>query len=166
MSKKMIFLFLLCLTSLSASSLRAETEKHQFQLGAGLGLAAISDGGGVSFDFDLEPEFFITKHVSVSGRLDLTVGNLDSLLFGARGKYYFSFENHPRFNLFAGMGLGYVANFDGKNFGDFAPVIFGFQYDLTKHIKVGSEISLNIFFAGPGTAVGTRFLPAQLKWAF
>lgn len=150
-------------------SSQANTEKGQFQLGAGLGLFVGSDNLDAAFDIDIEPEYFITEHVSLSGRFDGTVGGTDSVGFGARFRYYFDIPNHERWNVFVGAGAGFVIAFNPGNdstYGDIAIPVFGFQYDITKHIKLGSDVSFNILFNGNDAAFATRLMPLQFKWAF
>jgi len=159
--------FLLLLSTLSKPSLAA-TQQGQFQLGTGIGLFVGSDRFDPAFDIDVEPEYFFTDHISLSGRFDATVGGTDSVGFGARFRYYFNFPNHSRFSLFVGAGAGFLVALDHNSsaFGDIALPVFGFQYDLTKHVKLGSDISFNILFNGDKAAFATRLIPIQFKWAF
>lgn len=147
-------------------TLHADTRARQFQLQGGFGLFTGTDGLGVSFDMSLEPEFFFTEHTSLSLRLDGTVADVDSFGVGSRFRYYFDIPSAPRFNIFVGAGIGFVAQFGGPDFGDAALPVFGFQYDLTDHFKIGSDFSFDILFNGNNTAFATRLLPVVLKWAF
>lgn len=159
-------LFVISLTLLSLSPAFASTQKHSLQLGSGVGLFVGSEGFDASFDFDLEPEFFVTDHASLSFRFDLTVGGFDSAHLGSRFRYYFDIPNHERFSLYIGAGGGVIVNFHGSNFGDIAVPVFGFQYDLTDHIRLGSDVSFDIVFNGSNAAFATRLMPIQFKWAF
>jgi len=163
------FIALFVSSTLFPSLSQADTHKHQFQLGAGVGLFVGSDNLDAAFDIDLEPEYFITEHISLSGRFDGTVGGTDSVHFGARFRYYFDIPNHERWNLYAGAGAGFMIAFNPGNdstFGDFAIPVFGFQYDLTKHIKLGSDVSFDIIFDSHNAAFATRLMAIQFKWAF
>jgi hypothetical protein len=62
--------------------------------------------------------------------------------------------------------MGFVINFNGADFGDAAIPVFGWQYDLTEHLKIGSDISFDILFNGDNAEFGTRLMPAVLKYAF
>ncbi len=170
MRTKTLLLFIVVLFSITFFSLssHASTQKGQFQLGTGIGIFVGSDRFDPAFDIDLEPEYFVTDHISLSGRFDGTVGGTDSVGFGARFRYYFDFPNHERFNLFVGAGVGFLVAFDHNTsaFGDFALPVFGFQFDLTKHVKLGSDVSFNILFNGDKAAFATRLMPIQFKWAF
>jgi hypothetical protein len=161
--------FVLVLSMITGRFAQASTEKHQFQLGTGVGVFVGTDGLDASFDIDIEPEYFLTQHVSISGRFDGTVGGVDSVHFSGRFRYYFNFPNHNRFSIYVGAGAGFIVAFNGPGttgFGDFAIPVFGFQYDLTKHIKLGSDISFDIVFNGDGAEFATRLMPIQFRWAF
>jgi hypothetical protein len=147
---------------------QASTEKHQFQLGTGVGVFVGTKGLDAAFDIDIEPEYFVTQHVSISGRFDGTVGGTDSVHFGGRFRYYFNFPSHPRFSLYVGAGIGAMVAFNNGShaFGDVAIPVFGFQYDLAKHVKLGSDVSFDIVFNGDTAAFATRLMPVQFKWAF
>lgn len=153
---------------LAARPLQAETQKGQFQLGTGFGVFVGSEGLGPSFDIDLEPEYFVTKHFSLSGRFDGTVGGTDSVHFGMRFLYYFNFPQHNRFDVYVGGGAGAIVAFDGgtSGLGDFALPVFGFQYELSKHVRLGSDFSFDVVFNGNTAAFATRIMPLQFKWVF
>ncbi len=148
------------------SDAQASTESHQFQLTVGPGIFVGSKEIDPSFDFNVEPEYFFTKNMSASFRFDVTAGGIDSIHLGGRFRYYFDLPNHSRWNLYIGAGAGGIINFDGGGYGDFAIPVFGYQYDLTKHIKFGSEISFDIVFNKQEAAFATRLMPIQFKWAF
>ncbi|MFO1520138.1 MAG: hypothetical protein U1F57_10825 [bacterium] len=159
--------FVLCFTFLASSPSQASTSRHQFQLGTGFGVFVGTKGLDPSFDIDLEPEYFLTDHISLSFRFDGTVGGVDSVHFGGRFRYYLTFAQHPRFSIYFGAGAGGGVVFDGGGgFGDIAIPVFGFQYDLTKHIKLGSDVSFDIVFNSNDVAFATRLMPVQFKWAF
>lgn len=143
---------------------RAETSSRQIVLNFPLGVAVGSEGLGASFDIGFEPEFFFTKHTSLSLRLEGTVGDTDTFHIGSRFRYYFNVS--PRVDIFVGAGIGFVANFDGADFGDAALPVFGWQYDLTHHFKIGSDVSFDIVFNGNNVAFLSRLMPVVLKWAF
>jgi len=149
-----------------ASRADAATQARQFQLNGGFGLFVATDGLGPSFDFSLEPEFFFTEHATLSFRFDLTVGDVDSAHLGGRFRWYFDIPGHDKVNLYVGAGIGGVINFNGSNFGDAQLPVFGWQYDLTPHFKLGSEISFDILFNGNFVGFGTRLMPVVLKYAF
>ncbi len=160
--------FLGLVFSLAGTAPRAEaaTNARQFQLNGGFGLFVATGGLDAAFDFSLEPEYFFTEHLTLSFRFDLTVGGTDSAHLGARFRYYFDLPGHSRANLYVGVGMGFVINFNGPDFGDAAIPVFGWQYDLMEHFKIGSEVSLNILFNGNNVAFGTRLMPLVLKYAF
>jgi len=160
------FLSLCALMLASSSPARASTQDGQFQLGTGVGVFVGSDGLDASFDFDIEPEYFVTQHVSISGRFDITAGGVDSVHFGARARYYLTFANHSKWSIYFGGGAGVIIDFDGNAAGDIAVPVFGFQYDLTDHIKLGSDVSFDIVFDGDDAAFATRLMPVQFKWVF
>jgi hypothetical protein len=140
------------------------TEARQIQLNGGLGVFVGTEGLGASFDFSLEPEFFITTHNSVSLRMDITAGDTDSFHVGSRWRYYFDITKN--IDVFAGLGLGFVVNFNGGDFGDAALPVFGWQYAFGEHFKVGSDVSFNIIFNGNNAAFAARLMPAVVKWTF
>ncbi len=162
----LVFVFALTLFSFFFSSAQASTSRHQFQLGTGVGVLFGSGALDPSFDFDLEPEFFLTDHMSVSFRFDATVGGLDSVFFGGRFRYYLTFVDHSKWSVYFGAGAGGMIRFDGDDLGDIAIPALGFQYDLTDHVKIGSDVSLDLIFGGDDFDVGMRLMPLQLKWAF
>ncbi len=155
-----LLLVLGCVTSAQAS-----TQSRQFQLNGGVGVFVGTEGLGAAFDFSLEPEFFFTEHNTLSVRMDFTAGNTDSFHIGARWRYYFDLPSE-KINLFVGVGIGGVVNFNGGNFGDAALPVFGWQYDLGQHLKIGSDISFDIIFNGNNVAFAARLMPVVLKWAF
>ncbi|GEM_PF-3429876 len=164
-------LFILILVSgiFIAKPSYADTQKHQFQLGTGVGVFVGTDNLDASFDIDVEPEFFLTKHLSLSGRFDGMIGGTDGVHFGSRLRYYFNIPNHSRFSIYVGGGAGFMLAFDNNDthaFGDFAVPVFGFQYDLSEHVKIGSDISFDIIFNGDDAAFATRIQVVQFKWAF
>ncbi|MBL7685179.1 MAG: outer membrane beta-barrel protein [Deltaproteobacteria bacterium] len=168
MKRILLSLLFVALSLFSIETAQAATKKHQFQLGTGLGLFAGNKGIGTSFDFDLEPEFFITDHISASLRLDFTVGRADTIHVGARGRYYLTFANHQKWSVYFGMGFGGIFNLNsgGGNYGDLALPVVGFQYDFNDHIKLGSDVSLDIVFGQGDVGIATRLMPVQFKWAF
>jgi len=151
------------LGGLSAPAL-ADTQARQFVLNLPLGVAVGTEGLGASFDVGLEPEFFFTEHTSLGLRLEGTVGDTDTFHVGARFRYYFDIT--PKVNLFVGAGMGFVANFDGADFGDAAIPVFGWQYDIGEHFKIGSDVSFDIVFNENNVAFLTRLMPVVVKWAF
>ncbi|HCU25620.1 MAG TPA: hypothetical protein DF383_11445 [Deltaproteobacteria bacterium] len=168
-----IFAAALLLSGVSLS--HADTQARQFVLNTGFGLFinygdfAGTEGLNGAFDIALEPEYFFSEHTSLSFRFDATVGGIDSIHFGASFRYYFDIPNHPRNNLYLGAGFGGGVVFvdgDDTGFGDFAIPVFGWQYDIGEHFKIGSEISFNILFNGHDAAFATRLMPLVLKWAF
>jgi outer membrane protein with beta-barrel domain len=160
-----LFLFVAANLALSRPT-QAATSKGQFQLGTGVGVFAGTKGLDASFDFDVEPEYFVTEHVSISGRFDITAGGTDSVHFGARARYYFTLNNHTKWSIYVGGGAGAIIDFDGNVAGDIAIPVFGFQYDLAKHVKLGSDVSFDIVFDGDEAAFATRLMPVQFRWAF
>lgn len=160
--------FLLAVLTLGLFPLtaQAETRARQFQLQGGFGVFVGTDGLDAAFDISLEPEFFFSEHASLSLRLDGGIGGVDTFHIGPRFRYYFDIPSAPKFNIFVGAGIGYVANFDGADFGDVALPVFGFQYDLTEHFKIGSDFSFDIVFNGNDVGFAARLLPLVLKWAF
>lgn len=163
---KFLLLSFFSLAFFISSQAQASTESHQFQLTVGPGIFVGSKGLDPSFDFNVEPEYFFTNHMSASFRFDITAGGIDSVHLGGRFRYYFDLPNHSRWNLYVGAGAGGIINLDGGGYGDFAIPVFGYQYDLTKHIKFGSDISFDIIFNKHEAAFATRLMPIQFKWAF
>lgn len=163
---KFIFFSFFALTFFISSHVKASTESHQFQLTVGPGIFVGSKGLDPSFDFNVEPEYFFTNHMSASFRFDVTAGGINSVHLGGRFRYYFDLPNHSRWNLYVGAGIGGIINLDGGGYGDFAIPVFGYQYDLTKHIKFGSDISFDIVFNKHEAAFAARLMPIQFKWAF
>lgn len=164
--KKALFIVSFVLLGVHAMPAKAATNARQFQLSGGFGVFVGTEGLDAAFDFSLEPEFFFTEHATLSFRFDLTAGGTDSAQLGARFRYYFDIPNHSRVNLYVGAGIGFVINFDGADFGDAALPVFGWQYDLTEHLKIGSDVSFDILFNGDDVAFGVRLMPAVLKYAF
>ncbi len=158
----------LCLSVYANTSgtANAATEKHQFQLDMGPGVFVGTDHLDASFDFNLETEYFITQHISASFRFDVTAGGLDAAHLSARFRYYFDIPNHTKWNIYLGAGAGGIIGFHGGGLGDFALPVFGFQYDLTDHIKIGSDVSFDIVFNDNNAAFAARLMPLQFKWAF
>ena len=146
------------------SAAHAETHARQFVLNMPLGVAVGTEGLGASFDIGLEPEFFFSEHTSLSLRLEGTVGNTDTFHIGSRFRYYFNITQ--KVDLYVGAGIGFVANFDGGDFGDAALPVFGWQYGIGNHFKIGSDVSLDIVFNGNTVAFLTRLMPVVVKWAF
>ena len=153
-----------CLVGGLAASAHADTQARQFVLNMPLGVAVGTEGLGASFDIGLEPEFFFSEHTSLSLRLEGTVGDTDTFHVGSRFRYYFDIS--PKVNIFVGAGMGFVANFDGADFGDAAIPVFGWQYDLGEHLKIGSDVSFDIVFNQNNVAFLTRLMPIVVKWAF
>jgi len=163
--KYFVHSFLAAATLVSLAGVaRADTSARQIVLNFPLGVAVGSEGLGASFDIGLEPEFFFTKHTSLSFRFEGTVGDTDTIHVGTRFRYYFNVAS--RVDVYVGAGIGFVANFDGADFGDAALPVFGWQYDLTHHLKIGSDISFDIVFNGNNVAFLSRLMPVVLKWAF
>lgn len=158
--------FGLTISMLTTPLANAGTEKHQFQLDMGPGVFVGTDHLDASFDFNIEPEYFITEHVSASFRFDITAGGLDAAHLSARVRYYFDLPHHNKWNIYLGAGAGGIIGFNGGGYGDFALPVFGFQYDLTDHIKIGSDVSFDIIFNGDNAAFAARLMPIQFKWAF
>ncbi|MBF0493409.1 MAG: outer membrane beta-barrel protein [Deltaproteobacteria bacterium] len=152
---------------LALGSAQASTENHQLQISTDLGMISGSEGLGTSFDFAIEPEFFVMDKLSLSFRFDVTAGDLDSIYLGGRVRYYFDIPNHEKWNVYVGVGGGVVmsTNSGGNNFGDIAIPVVGIQYDLTDHIKLGSDFSFDILL-GDNTAIAARIMPIQFRWAF
>src|SRR5437868_5430445 len=140
----LFFASLLCFGT--ASTAHASTTARQFQLNGGLGVFAGTDGVDANFDFSLEPEFFFTEHNALSFRFDITAGHITTFQLGGRWRYYFDIPKHEKVNLYVGLGIGGVINVDGANFGDAAIPVFGWQYDLGQHFKIGSDVSFDITF--------------------
>jgi hypothetical protein len=135
-------------------------------LNGGVGVFVGTEGLGASFDFSLEPEYFFTEHNSLAFRFDITVGDTDAIHLSGRWRYYFELGN-PRINIFVGAGMGGAINIDdGGNFGDVALPVFGWQYDLGDHLKIGSDVSFDIVFDDDDVAFASRLMPLVLKWAF
>lgn len=153
-----------CVLGSLAASAHAETRARQFVLNMPLGVAVGTEGLGASFDIGLEPEFFFTEHTSLSLRLEGTVGDTDTFHVGSRFRYYFNIT--PKVDIFVGAGMGFVANFDGADFGDAAIPVFGWQYALGEHLKLGSDVSFDIVFNQNNVAFLTRLMPLVVKWAF
>lgn len=153
------------LLSLFSVPAQASTQSRQLQLNGGVGVFVGTEGLGASFDFSLEPEFFFTEHNSLSFRFDVTAGDTDAAHLSARWRYYFDLPN-PKINIFVGLGMGGAIGFHGGGFGDVAIPVFGWQYDLGKHLKVGSDVSFDIIFNSNNVAFASRLMPAVLKWAF
>ncbi len=149
---------------MSSSIVHADTDARQLQLNGGVGVFVGTEGLDASFDFSIEPEYFITEHNSVAFRFDVTAGGFDSVHFAGRYRYYFDITN--KINIFVGAGFGGGSSFNGNGFGDFAIPVFGWQYDVTKHFKVGSDVSFDIIFDGDATAFATRLMPVVVKYAF
>lgn len=169
MRKKLIhnlrkILLAACILGGLVSTAQAETKARQFVLSMPLGVAVGSEGLGASFDIGLEPEFFFTEHTSLSLRLEGTVGDTDTFHVGARFRYYFNIT--PKVDLYLGAGMGFVANFDGADFGDAAIPVFGWQYGLGEHLKLGSDVSFDIVFNENNVAFLARLMPLVVKWAF
>jgi len=146
------------------SPVKASTQARQFQLNGGVGVLVGTEGLGASFDFSLEPEFFFTEHNTLSFRFDITAGKLDSAHLGARWRYYFNITQ--RIDIFVGLGIGGIINFNGGGFGDAALPVFGWQYDLGEHLKIGSDMSFDLIWNNNNVAFAARLMPAVLKWAF
>jgi len=149
-----------------SSSSHASTQGRQFQLDGGFGVFVGTDGVDANFDFSLEPEYFFTEHTSLAFRLDLTAGHITTMQLGGRFRYYFDIPNHDKVNLYIGAGIGGVINFDGGDFGDAALPVFGWQYDLGQHFKIGSDVSFDITFNSHNVGFAARLMPVVLKWAF
>ena len=148
----------------SFGSAHAETQARQFVLNAGTGVFVGTDGLDAAFDFSLEPEYFFSEHTSLSFRFDITAGGTDSVHFGARFRYYFNIT--PKVDIFVGAGAGGGTDFDGNGFGDIAIPVFGWQYGLGEHAKLGSDVSFDIVFDSNDVAFATRLMPLVFKWAF
>jgi hypothetical protein len=148
----------------SVTSAQAETRARQFVLNAGTGVFVGTDGLDAAFDFSLEPEFFFSEHTSLSFRFDITAGGTDSVHFGARFRYYFNIN--PKIDIYVGAGAGGGTDFDGNGFGDIAIPVFGWQYGLGEHVKLGSDVSFDIIFNSSDVAFATRLMPLVFKWAF
>jgi hypothetical protein len=149
-----------------ANAAWANTESHQFQFNGGLGVFVGTEGIDASFDISLEPEYFITEHNSISFRMDFTVGGFDAFHASGRWRYYFDIPKHERINIFVGLGMGGGVGFHGGGFGDAAIPVFGWQYDLTPHLKIGSDVSFDIIFTSNNAAFAARLMPAVIKYAF
>lgn len=161
-TKKFLFAVLLLAASMTAA--HAETRARQFVLNGGVGVFVGTDGLDASFDVGIEPEYFFTEHTSLSFRFDITAGGVDSVHFGARFRYYFNIT--PKVDIFVGAGAGGGSDFDGNGFGDIAIPVFGWQYGIGEHFKLGSDVSFDIIFDGDNAAFATRLLPIVLKYAF
>lgn len=159
-----VFFIAACLIGGFSTSAHADTQARQFVLNMPLGVAVGTEGLGASFDIGLEPEFFFSEHTSLSLRLEGTVGDTDTFHVGSRFRYYFDITS--KVNIFVGAGMGFVANFDGADFGDAAIPVFGWQYDLGEHLKIGSDVSFDIVFNQNNVAFLTRLMPVVVKWAF
>lgn len=158
------FLLAALLVSASYGAAHAETRARQFVLNAGTGVFVGTDGLDAAFDFSLEPEFFFTEHTSLSFRFDITAGGTDSVHFAGRFRYYFNIN--PKIDIYVGAGAGGGTDFDGNGFGDIAIPVFGWQYALGEHFKLGSDVSFDIVFNGNDVAFATRLMPLVAKWAF
>ncbi|HKX12026.1 MAG TPA: outer membrane beta-barrel protein [bacterium] len=158
--------FLLAVLVLGASmtAAHAETRGRQFVLNGGIGVFVGTDGLDAAFDFAIEPEYFFSEHTSLSFRFDITAGGTDSVHFGTRFRYYFNIT--PKVDIFVGAGAGGGVDFDGNGFGDIAIPVFGWQYGIGEHFKLGSDVSFDIIFDGDNAAFATRLLPVVLKYAF
>jgi len=159
-----LFASLLCLGAVSSA--RASTTARQFQLDGGLGVFVGNKGVDANFDFSLEPEYFFTEHNTLSFRFDITAGHITTFQLGGRWRYYFDIPKHEKVNLYVGLGIGGVINVDGANFVDAALPVFGWQYDLGQHLKIGSDVSLDITFNSHNVGFASRLMPVVLKWAF
>jgi hypothetical protein len=62
--------------------------------------------------------------------------------------------------------MGGGVGFHGGGFGDAAIPVFGWQYDLTPHLKIGSDVSFDIIFTSNNAAFAARLMPAVIKYAF
>jgi len=149
-----------------STTTHASTQARQFVFNGGLGVFVGTEGLDASFDISLEPEYFFTEHTSLSFRFDITAGGTDSVHFGTRFRYYFDIPHHERINIFVGAGIGGGVTFDGAGFGDVAIPVFGWQYDITKHFKIGSDVSFDLVFNSDNLAFATRLMPVVLKYAF
>ena len=143
----------------------ASTQSHQFQFNGSLGVFVGTEGLDASFDIGLEPEYFITEHNSLALRMDFTVGGFDAFHIAGRWRYYFDLPN-DKINIFVGLGFGGGVGFNGGGFGDAAIPVFGWQYDLGQHFKIGSDVSFDIIFNGNNAAFAARLMPVVVKWAF
>ena len=148
----------------SITAAHAETQARQFVLNAGAGVFVGTDGLDAAFDFSLEPEFFFTEHTSLAFRFDITAGGTDSVHFGGRFRYYFNIT--PKVDIYVGAGAGGGTDFDGNGFGDIAIPVFGWQYSLGEHFKLGSDVSFDLIFNSNDVAFATRLMPLVAKWAF
>ena len=148
-----------------AAPAQASTKAHQFQFNGGLGVFVGTEGLDASFDISLEPEYFVTEHNSISLRMDFTIGGFDAFHIAGRWRYYFDLPN-DKINIFVGLGMGGGAGFHGGGFGDAAVPVFGWQYDLTPHLKIGSDVSFDIIFTSNNAAFAARLMPVVLKYAF
>lgn len=166
LTRKIVTFFtgaLLTLT-LAYPAAQASTRSRQFQLNGGVGVFVGTEGLDAAFDFSLEPEFFFTEHNTLSFRFDITAGALDAAHLGARWRYYFNITQ--KIDIFVGLGIGGIINFNGGGFGDAALPVFGWQYDLGEHLKIGSDMSFDIIWNNNNVAFAARLMPAVLKWAF
>jgi hypothetical protein len=158
------FLFAILLLGASVTSAQAATQGRQFVLNGGVGVFVGTEGLDAAFDIAIEPEYFFTEHTSLSFRFDITAGGTDSVHFGGRFRYYFNVT--PKVDIFVGAGAGGGSDFDGNGFGDIAIPVFGWQYSLGEHFKLGSDVSFDIIFNGDNAAFATRLLPLVAKYAF
>jgi hypothetical protein len=143
----------------------ASTQSHQFVFNGGLGVFVGSEGIDASFDISLEPEYFITEHNSLALRMDFTVGGFDAFHIAGRWRYYFDLANE-KINIFVGLGFGGGVGFNGGGFGDAVIPVFGWQYDLGQHLKIGSDLTFDIIFNSNNAAFAARLMPVVVKWAF
>src|SRR5262245_1549727 len=90
------FLAVVLMGMLPPSLARAATWAAQVQLEGGFGVLVGAEGLGAFFYMGLEPEFFFTKHATLSLRLDGTVGDVDTFGIGPRFRYYFDIPSAPR----------------------------------------------------------------------
>src|SRR5262249_11629084 len=125
----------------SGAEARGTGREGNYQLGGGLGLAFHDP---IRFEVELDGEYFFWQHVGLGLNLDLLIHDVTMFLFEPFARYHFDISAAPKWVPYVGGGLGVAVDTDGNGFMDVMVPDFGFQYELTDRLFLGTDMSLHI----------------------
>jgi len=151
-------------TSVASESAKPSSSRWRMTAaGPGLGFTV----NPARFDFVLGGEYFYRSDLSLGFDIHLipfTGGMAFDMM--PQGRYYIPVDGLPKVDVFVGAGFGALIDSNGNGGVDFMIPSFGYDYELTRDLTVGSDFGLHIVTDFSDTNPIFHLLLARVKYRF
>lgn len=132
-------------------------------MGVGMG---ITTNPPVQFDLQVSGEYYWSNNVSFGLDVDLFFRGATLFVFQPFGRYHFDISEMPKLVPYVGGGLGMGVNTNGNGVMDVMIPNFGYKYELTPRVNVGSDFGLHWLTNFDNSRLDFHILFAVLNFRF